>query len=200
MRDVQKKQAFHQSPVPNPQTLSTMIVNRISKCCLLIVLVGVLAMSCGPRPRFTSAEPEEIGRRDEAVERSAERHKGRIDKAKMSRIINSYLGVPYQYGGDTKSGTDCSGLVAQVYRKYAGFNLPRSTKKLYQLVKQVEQDDLAYGDLVFFSDGWFSVSHVGIYIGEGRFVHSAKSSGVIVSSLNENYYRRRYRGARRVIP
>ena len=177
-----------------------MIMRKLSEYYLLIVLFGILVTSCGPQPRFTSATPEEIGRRDEAEERPAEKHEGRIDKAKMSRIINSYLGSPYQYGGDTKSGMDCSGLVTQVYRKYAGFDLPRSTKKLYQLVKQVDQDDLAYGDLVFFSDGWFSVAHVGIYIGGGQFVHSAKSPGVIVSSLDENYYRRRYRGARRVIP
>jgi lipoprotein Spr len=59
---------------------------------------------------------------------------------------------------------------------------------------------LAYGDLVFFSDGWYSVSHVGIYVGERKFVHSTKGLGVVVSSLDENYYRKRYRGARRVIP
>jgi cell wall-associated NlpC family hydrolase len=177
-----------------------MIMRKLSEYYLLIVLFGILVMSCGPQPRFTSERPEERGRRDKTEERSAEKHKGRIDEAKMGRIINSYLGAPYQYGGDTKSGMDCSGLVGQVYKRYAGFNLPRSTKKLYQLVKQVDQDDLAYGDLVFFSDGWFSVSHVGIYVGGGRFVHSAKSSGVIVSSLDEDYYRRRYRGARRVIP
>ena len=177
-----------------------MIMKKLSEYYLLIVLFGILMMSCGPQPRFTSAEPEARGSRDKREERPAEKHKGKIDKAKMGKIISSFLGAPYQYGGDTKSGMDCSGLVTQVYSKYAGFDLPRSTKKLYQLVKQVEQDDLAYGDLVFFSDGWFSVSHVGIYIGEGRFVHSAKSSGVIVSSLDENYYKRRYRGARRVIP
>jgi cell wall-associated NlpC family hydrolase len=175
-------------------------MKRFSGYCLLIFFLGTILMGCGPQPRFTSAKPEERRSRDKTEEQSGEKHKGKIDKAKMGGIINSFLGVPYQYGGDTESGMDCSGLVGRVYKRYAGFNLPRSTKKLYQLVKQVDQDDLAYGDLVFFSDGWFSVSHVGIYMGEGQFVHSAKSSGVIVSSLDENYYRRRYRGARRVIP
>ena len=188
------------SPVPSPKTLSATRMKRLSGYCLLIVFLGAILTGCGPQPRFTSATPEERRSRDKTEEQSAEKDKGKIDKAKMGRIINSFLGVPYQYGGDTKSGMDCSGLVAQVYRKYAGFSLPRSTKKLYQLVKQVDQDNLVYGDLVFFSDGWFSVSHVGIYIGNGQFVHSAKSSGVIVSSLEENYYRKRYRGARRVIP
>jgi len=187
-------------PVPSFKTRSTASIKRLSGYCLLIFFLVTVLTGCGPQPRFTSAEPEARGSRDKTEERYGEKHKGKIDKAKMGKIISLFLGAPYQYGGDTKSGMDCSGLVTQVYSKYAGFDLPRSTKKLYQLVKQVEQDDLAYGDLVFFSDGWFSVSHVGIYIGEGRFVHSAKSSGVIVSSLDENYYKRRYRGARRVIP
>jgi cell wall-associated NlpC family hydrolase len=173
----------------------------MSKKAFFTLALGVLILAaCGPQPRFTSERPEERKGSDVAQEQPGGKAKAKIDKAKMGRIIKSYLGVPYQYGGDTKSGMDCSGLVAQVYKRYAGFNLPRATKKLYKLVKHVDQDELAYGDLVFFSDGWFSVSHVGIYVGDGQFVHSAKSSGVIVSSLDENYYKRRYRGARRVIP
>ncbi|KPL00995.1 MAG: hypothetical protein AMJ91_02265 [candidate division Zixibacteria bacterium SM23_73_3] len=131
---------------------------------------------------------------------SREKSKSKIDKAKMGKIIDSYLGAPYQFGGKIKTGIDCSGLVVQVYKQYAGFNLPHDTKKLYRLVKHIDRDDLVYGDLVFFSDGWFSISHVGIYVGEGKFVHSTKGFGVIVSSLDEDYYRKRYRGARRVIP
>jgi lipoprotein Spr len=205
MNDVQNRKGV--SPVlgpepqdPSPKNLSTTFMMRFSGFCFLVVLLGLMAAGCGSRPRFTSATPEETRARAETERPSAENDGGKIDRTKMGRIINSCLGVPYQYGGDSESGMDCSGLVAHVYRKYAGFNLPRSTKKLYQLVKQVDREDLAYGDLVFFSDGWFSVSHVGIYIGQGQFVHSAKSSGVIVSSLDENYYSRRYRGARRVIP
>jgi cell wall-associated NlpC family hydrolase len=198
MNNVQSKPGILQ--VPSPKTVSTIFMKRLSEYCLLIVFLGLIMTGCGPQPRFTSATPEERRSPNKAEEQSARKDKSKIDKAKMGRIIESFLGVPYQYGGDTKSGMDCSGLVRQVYRQYAGFNLPGSTKKLYQLVKKVDQDDLAYGDLVFFSDGWFSVSHVGIYVGQGQFVHSAKSSGVIVSSLDENYYKRRYRGARRVIP
>lgn len=118
----------------------------------------------------------------------------------MRRIIESFLGVPYQLGGETKAGMDCSGLVVAVYKQYAGFKLPHDTKKLHKLVKNVDKGDLSYGDLVFFSNGWLSASHVGIYIGEGKFVHSTEDLGVIVSSLDEDYYKKRYIGARRVIP
>jgi lipoprotein Spr len=170
------------------------------KALFLLALSIVIFASCGPQPRFTS-EPVEGEKGQPAFpEKPGAKSKSKINKDKMGRIIDSFLGAPYRYGGETKEGIDCSGLVMQVYRQYAGFDLPRSTKKLYQLVSQVEEDDLVYGDLVFFSDGWFSVSHVGIYLEDGKFVHSAKDVGVVVSSLNEDYYKKRYRGARRVIP
>jgi lipoprotein Spr len=126
--------------------------------------------------------------------------RGKIDQKKMGRIIESFFGVRYQLGGETKAGMDCSGLVVAVYKQYAGFALPHDTQKLYKLVKNVDKGDLAYGDLVFFSNGWLSASHVGIYIGEQKFVHSTEDFGVIVSPLNEDYYKKRYMGAKRVIP
>lgn len=176
---------------------------------IFTVFVGLILMGCVPQPRFTSEPVEksrnqtvsqEESRKAESPQHHQKKSKSKVDKAKMERIIGSFLGAPYKVGGETKAGFDCSGLVMQIYKKYAGFKLPHNTKKLYQLVKRVDKDDLVYGDLVFFSDGWFSVSHVGIYIGEGRFVHSMKGFGVIVSSLGEDYYKKRYRGARRVIP
>ena len=165
--------------------------------------------ACIPQPRYTSESVEknkkqtilqEESKKTESPQHHQRKSKSKIDKAKMGRIIDSFLGAPYRLGGETKAGIDCSGLVMHVYRQYAGFKLPHNTKKLYQLVKRVDKDDLVYGDLVFFSDGWFSVSHVGIYIEEGKFVHSMKGFGVIVSALDEDYYKKRYRGARRVIP
>jgi len=194
---------------PSPKTLSTIFMKRLSKYYFLTVFVGLILMGCGPQPRYTS-EPVrksksqtvlwEEDQETESTQHHQKKSESKIDKAKMGRIINSFLRTPYKHGGESKAGIDCSGLVMQLYKQYAGFNLPHNTKKLYQLVKQVDRDDLVYGDLVFFSDGWFSVSHVGIYIEEGKFVHSMKGSGVIVSSLAEDYYEKRYRGARRVIP
>jgi cell wall-associated NlpC family hydrolase len=184
--------------------------SKMPKSLLIgVAFCALLFIACTSQPRYTSKSVE--GKRDRVVSRGEsgnskegrpprDRSASKIDRKKMGKIIDSFLGVPYKYGGETREGIDCSGLVMQVYEQYAGFKLPRSTKKLYQLVKQVDKDDLLYGDLVFFSDGWFSVSHVGIYTDEGRFVHSIKDFGVIVSSLNEDYYKKRYRGARRVIP
>jgi cell wall-associated NlpC family hydrolase len=157
---------------------------------LLVIFVG-----CAAQPRYTS----------QPVERKKHRlPKGtsetNIDQTKMSPIIESFLGTPYKEGGSSKWGMDCSGFVMEVYKQYAGFKLPHSSAKLFKLVKKVDKEKLGYGDLVFFTEDRFSPSHVGIYIGEGKFVHSTKGYGVIVSSLDEEYYRKTYIGARRVIP
>jgi hypothetical protein len=162
---------------------------------LIFFFILMIFVRCVSQPRYTS----------QPIERSKyqppeERNERVIDQIKMSQIIESYLGTPYKQGGLSKLGVDCSGFVVQVYKKYAGFNLPHNTEKLFKLVKKVDKERLGYGDLVFFSDHVFSPSHVGIYIGEGKFVHSIEGYGVIVSSLDEEYYRKSYIGARRVIP
>ncbi len=115
----------------------------------------------------------------------------------MNYIIDSYLGTPFKKNGTSRHGIDCSGLVVEVYRRYAGIKLPHSTKKLYALTRI---KNLLYGDLVFFSLNSEEASHVGIYIEGGRFVHASDSRGVIISSLDEDYYSKEYVGARRVVP
>jgi cell wall-associated NlpC family hydrolase len=170
------------------------------KSLLIAAALSFLVLgACASNPRFA---PESVMEKEGQTrpEPGSETSRSKIDRDKMGRIVDSFLGTPYEYGGESKSGIDCSGLVRQVYRQYAGFDLPHDTKKLYQLVKKVNRDDLAYGDLVFFSDGWFSVSHVGIYLDDGKFAHASETSGVRVSSLDDEQFRKTYRGARRVIP
>ncbi|MGB8656185.1 MAG: C40 family peptidase [Candidatus Zixiibacteriota bacterium] len=172
-------------------------------------LALLIFIACVSQPRYRTepvekktekAIPGGEEKNTQDLQFPSEKDKSNVDRAKMGGIIDSFLGAPYKLGGENRSGTDCSGLVTAVYRQYAGFSLPHDTKKLYLLVKRVEKKHLAYGDLVFFSDTWLSVSHVGIYLGEGKFVHSIEGSGVIVSALDDDYYGKRYRGARRVIP
>lgn len=184
-------------------------MNVHSRNLLGIILLSLILASCTAQPRFcpepTVQRKDKEGRGKEArraTEESSsysEKHSS-LDRGKMGKIIDSYMGSPYRRGGETKSGMDCSGLVVAVYRQYSGFKLPHDTRKLFKLVKRIDKDNLAYGDLVFFSDGWFRVSHVGIYVGNGKFVHSIEDFGVITSSLEEDYYKKKYLGARRVIP
>ena len=105
-----------------------------------------------------------------------------------------YLGVPYVWGGSSPSGFDCSGFVAYVYAQM-GVSLPHYTGAQWAVGEPVSTSDLQPGDLVFF-DG---LGHVGIYVGNDRFVHASSSRGVTVSSLHEKYWATRYLGAKRLI-
>jgi cell wall-associated NlpC family hydrolase len=110
-----------------------------------------------------------------------------------------YLGTPYVWGGTTPSGVDCSGLVYLVYSPFVA-NLPRTSYEQWTAGAAVDRADLAAGDLVFFNTDGSGASHVGIYIGDGQFVHPAASAQrVVVDRLDAPYYVTRYLGARRIL-
>jgi peptidoglycan endopeptidase LytF/peptidoglycan endopeptidase LytE len=113
------------------------------------------------------------------------------------RYASRFLGIPYRYGGDSPGGGfDCSGLVRYVYAHF-GFSLPHSSYADFDLGRQVTRGSLRPGDLVFF-DG---VGHVGMYVGDGRFIHAPHTgTRVQVTSLSDPWYRATYDGARRVLP
>jgi cell wall-associated NlpC family hydrolase len=160
----------------------------------LYLFISIILVNCSAYPVYRPPGQIPRGKPVPATQKS------KINIQKMNNIINSYMGAPYKKNGTSRLGIDCSGLVREVYRRYSGISLPHDTKKLYTLVKKVEKKNLLYGDLVFFSFNSREISHVGIYVGEKKFVHASSSQGVIVSSLNDEYYRKNYTSARRVIP
>lgn len=110
------------------------------------------------------------------------------------------VGTPYRHGGNTpEGGFDCSGLVGYVYREAAGLGLPRTTQGLSEhAASRVDRKRLRPGDLVFF--GKRRASHVGIYVGEGRFVHAPSSGGTVrMDALDGPYWRENYLQARRIL-
>ncbi len=115
------------------------------------------------------------------------------------RTAIAYRGTPYHYGGTGRSGFDCSGFTSYIYRQ-KGVALPHSAAGQFGHGTQVSKADMKPGDLVFFHCGRKGISHVGIYAGNGKFVHSSSphSGGVRVDSLNDRYYKSKFRGARRV--
>jgi cell wall-associated NlpC family hydrolase len=113
------------------------------------------------------------------------------------------LGSPYKMGGtDPRQGVDCSGFVRHVYKTTEDIDLPHSARDISRNGEPVERDQLQPGDLVFFNTLHRPYSHVGIYAGDGKFVHatSSRSKEVMVSNMNDRYWRTRYEGARRVRP
>ena len=112
-----------------------------------------------------------------------------------------FLGVPYRYGGNTAaSGFDCSGFVRAIYEQTAGFVLPRRSDEQAAATQTIDRSELAPGDLVFFNTTRRAYSHVGIYMGDGKFIHAPRTGAVVrVEDLYGSYWQARFDGARRVL-
>jgi cell wall-associated NlpC family hydrolase len=158
----------------------------------------VLTFACQSAVRYSAVDDSDYDTGNSASDNAAINAEGQVDQARMGKIIAGFLRTPYKEGGRDKYGIDCSGLTYSVYRKYNGTVLPRTVAGQYDKLTPVDMNDLTYGDLVFFKLNGNRISHVGIYIKNMKFVHAAKSEGVVVSSLKEKYYRKSYKGARRV--
>jgi cell wall-associated NlpC family hydrolase len=117
-------------------------------------------------------------------------------------VVNAlgFLGVPYKRGGNSaETGFDCSGFVKAMYQQTVGLILPRKAEQQAAATQHIDQADLQPGDLVFFNTMRRAFSHVGIYIGEGKFIHSPKPGAQVrVESMGLSYWSRRFDGARRV--
>jgi cell wall-associated NlpC family hydrolase len=163
--------------------------------------VMILLMGCQGQPRYGGGYHETEGKQQtrKVAEREMPASTYAVDPIAMGKIIDRYLGKPYAGTSRKQKGYDCSEFVGEVYLEYASLHLPRTTENLFKTGRVVKGGDLYFGDLVFFDTGGRGVSHVGIYVGYGEFVHSSSSNGIIISSLSDKYYRKRYLGARRVM-
>ncbi len=113
-----------------------------------------------------------------------------------------FLGVPYRRGGNNvETGFDCSGFVRNIYQQTLGLLLPRQASEQAASTEKIDKKDLQPGDLVFFNTMRRAFSHVGIYVGDGKFIHSPRSGGKVrVEDMQESYWQHRFNGARRVAP
>lgn len=136
----------------------------------------------------------------------ADAHKARVKKAQntaMNKLMNQ-IGKPYHWGGTSpRTGFDCSGLVWYAYKDLVKFRIPRTANEMYHLrdAAPVNRGELESGDLVFFrTQGRGTADHVGVYVGNGKFIQSPRSGQEIqITSLSEDYWQRHYVGARRVM-
>ncbi|MGI6027128.1 MAG: NlpC/P60 family protein [Candidatus Scatomorpha sp.] len=113
-------------------------------------------------------------------------------------FAEQFLGTPYVWAGSSPSGFDCSGFVSYVFKNF-GYSVNRTAASMYTNGVAVDKSELQIGDAVFFASSSESIGHVGIYIGDGEFIHSSSGCGyVTISGLDESYYSRMYVGARRI--
>lgn len=125
----------------------------------------------------------------------------RRDNKALYAELRSWLGTPYKYASSIKGeGTDCSGMVMEVFKKVYNKKLERNSAMIYEKnCKEINRDDLREGDLVFFITGRSGrISHVGIYLKERKFVHASSSKGVMVSDMQDKYWREHYAVSGRV--
>lgn len=149
---------------------------RFLAVCLVVLMLGLFNASVSAAPAKQTA----------------------VKTDNIIKTAEKYIKAPYRFGGESPKGFDCSGFVKFVYDKN-GKKLPRSADVQYKNGKNIERSKLKPGDLVFFTTYAPGASHVGIYYGNGRFIHASSSRGVMISRLDETYWQPRYLGARRII-
>ncbi|HSK12780.1 MAG TPA: C40 family peptidase [Phnomibacter sp.] len=120
----------------------------------------------------------------------------KLSNVALYKAIDDWYGTRYRYGGTNHRGIDCSAFM-QVLSEYAfGWMLPRTARQQYAALQRINKEELKEGDLVFFNTTG-GISHVGMYLQNGKFIHSSTSQGVAISSLDDDYWKRRFIGARR---
>lgn len=141
-------------------------------------------------------KPKQVASASSTKQQTQVSRSSSTDSSVLIRNATSLQGIPYVFGGTSRSGFDCSGYTQYVF-KGSGVSLPRTSYAQYGVGSAVSRDQLQPGDLVFFTTYTSGASHVGIYVGGGSFIH-ASNSGVKTTSLSESFYASRYVGARRV--
>lgn len=134
-----------------------------------------------------------------SAENSAGSSENTSQREKFIMEIIKYIDTPYKYGGNSDKGIDCSAFTQTIFANVSSYSLPRSAREQYEIGYSVDRDELKFGDLIFFNTRRrVKPGHVGIYIGENLFAHSSTKLGVTISSLDEDYYSRKFMGGRRI--
>jgi len=170
--------------------------------CLLCVICSAISTGCAAHP--PASENSSL-----ILERKLSSHSAAqgVDEASWPERARSVLknalslsGIRYQYGGNSpESGFDCSGFVRYVYQQAANLSLPHSARAISQFGQSIPKHELQPGDLVFFNTLKSAFSHVGIYLGNNRFIHAPSSGGKVrVEDMQDSYWKSRFNGAQRI--
>ncbi len=160
------------------------------------------SISTGRSPAKSHHKDLSGAEREKASARTPEgylRAEGLAADKRLIRLVDDWLGVPHRIGGKDKSGIDCSGFVTVAMNKVYSKDFSGPSAVMATRVKAIRKNELKEGDLVFFKINGPKVSHVGLYLSDGYFVHATVKKGVMISSLSEPYYEKFYSGSGRVL-
>jgi lipoprotein Spr len=175
---------------------------RVPYFCLILI---VLTASCKSKKPISANHPAK--QKTESVEKpvtktivNEEKKESKLEEIKLETknildktlvtFINDWYGVNYKYGGSDKQGIDCSHFAAKLYADVYNKKISGSASSIESLTSTVKTSDMQEGDLIFFKIEQNKVSHVGVYIGNNKFIHASTSHGVIISCLDEAYYKK----------
>jgi len=170
--------------------------------CLRALLVAVAIVAAQATPVIAAERHADRSTADAARESLAVAANRMVEGTReIGLFALSLVGIDYRYGGESPDrGLDCSGLIRYVFQQVTGATLPRTAKELSRIGREIGTTELEPGDLVFFNTRRFAFSHVGIYLGNDRFIHAPSRGGEVgVASLASAYWHKRYNGARRLV-
>jgi cell wall-associated NlpC family hydrolase len=162
---------------------------------------GTLAASLSTSPLSLNAS-ERFSAKDDASSSAYSTEQVSNPSCRIPELyenVKQYLGIRYRFGGTTPAGFDCSGFVRFMFGKVFDMKLPRSSREMSNIGTQVDRNELKPGDLVFFHNRGKRINHVGIFVGNGMFVHSSLSKGITRDRLDEKYYDRNFATGVRVL-
>ena len=175
---------------------------RLASSLTVLAMAMLLATSVWATPDVPAGDEMERMLADKGLIRQIG-HVGQKVGNKASELVVSamgFLGVPYKRGGNSaETGFDCSGFVRAMYQQTIGLMLPRTANQQAEVTQEIDKSELQPGDLVFFNTLRRAFSHVGIYVGDNKFIHSPKPGAEVrVEDMRVGYWRTRFNGARRV--
>lgn len=168
----------------------------------LLLLAGLCAAHAAPSAPASSDDLDKL-LADRGLLSQLDQVRQSVSSRASELVVSAmgFLGVPYRRGGNSAdSGFDCSGFVRAMYQQTVGLILPRRANEQAAATQTIDKNDLQPGDLVFFNTMRKAFSHVGIYVGDGKFIHSPKPGAEVrVEDMQKSYWQRRFDGARRVV-